>query len=60
MVVAQLVEWLLPIPEVLGSNRVIGKIYIETLFDFSCIEKMKIKKKKHHNHLLGQIGQFES
>ena len=29
VVVAQLVERLLPIPEVHGSNPVIGKIYIE-------------------------------
>ena len=29
MVVAQLVEWSLPIPEVRGSNPVISKIYIE-------------------------------
>ena len=27
VVVAQLVEWSLPIPEVRGSNPVIGKIY---------------------------------
>ena len=27
VVVAQLVEWLLPIPEIRGSNPVIGKIY---------------------------------
>ena len=31
MVVAQLVEWSLPIPDVRGSNLVIGKIYIERL-----------------------------
>ena len=29
--VAQLVEWSLPIPDVRGSNLVIGKIYIERL-----------------------------
>ena len=40
MVVAQLVEQLLPIPEV------IGKIYIEHLFTVNCIEKTKIKKKE--------------
>ena len=43
---AQLVEWLLPIPEVCGLNPVIGKIYIEHLFTDNCVEKMKIKKKK--------------
>ena len=39
--VAQLKEQSLPIPEVHGSNKVIGKIYIEHLY----IEKTKIKKK---------------
>ena len=43
--VAQLVELLLPIPEVRGSNPVIGKIYIEH-FTANCIEKTKIKKKR--------------
>ena len=47
MVVAQLVEQLLPIPEARGSNPVIGKIYIEHLFaTVNCIEKTKIKKKR--------------
>ena len=32
VVVAQLVEWSLLLPEVCGSNPVIGKIYIEHLF----------------------------
>ena len=45
MVVAQLVKQLLPTPEVCGLNPVIGKIYIEHLFNVNCIEKMKIKKK---------------
>ena len=45
VVVAQLVELLLPIPEVRGSNPVIGKIYIEHL-TVNCIEKTKIKKKR--------------
>ena len=31
VVLAQLVDWLLPIPEVRGSNPVIGKYYIEHL-----------------------------
>ena len=41
---AQLVEQLLPIPEVHGSNPVIG----ENLFVYCqlCIEKTKIKKKR--------------
>ena len=41
---AQLVELSLSIPEVRGSNPVIGKIYIEHL-TVNCIEKTKIKKK---------------
>ena len=41
MVVAQLVERLLPIPRVRGSNRVIGKIYFQHLFTINCIEKRK-------------------
>ena len=45
MVVAQLVERSLPIPEVRGSNPVIGKIYIEHLFTVNSFEKTKIKKK---------------
>ena len=52
MVVAQLVERSLPIPEVRGSNPVIGKNYIEHLFIVYCqlcIEKTKIKKKEAMN-----------
>ena len=44
---AQLVQRLLPSPEVHGSNPVIGKIYIECfVFTVNCIEKTKIKKKR--------------
>ena len=43
---AQLVEWLLPLPEVCSLNPVIGKIYIEHLFTVNCIERTKIKKKR--------------
>ena len=49
VVVAQLVERLLPIPEVRSSNPVIGKIYIEHfvyLFTINSIEKTKINKKR--------------
>ena len=42
MVVAQLVEWLLPFPEVHGSNPVIWKNLYRKL-NFSCFEKTKIK-----------------
>ena len=45
VVVAQLVERSLPIPEVHSSNPVIGKIYIEHLFTINCIEKTKINKR---------------
>ena len=43
---AQLVEQLLPIPEVLGSSHWEKKLYIEHLFAVNCIEKTKIKKKR--------------
>ena len=52
VVVAQLVEQLLPIPEVHGSNPVIGKtLYIYRTFVYCqlCIEKTKIKKKEAGN-----------
>ena len=46
VVVAQLVERSLPIPEVRGSNPIIGKKnYIEH-FTINCIEKTKRKKKR--------------
>ena len=44
MVVAQLVERSLPIPEVRGSNPVIGK-NIQLTFTVNSIEKTKINKK---------------
>ena len=40
--VAQLVEQLLPTPEIRGSNTAIGKF----LYIINCIEKTKIKKKR--------------
>ena len=46
VVVAQLVEWPLPIPEVRDSKPVIGKIYIEILFTINCNEKTKVNKKR--------------
>ena len=45
VVVAQLVEWSLPIPEVRGSNPVIGKNLL-ILNIVNCLEKTKIKKKR--------------
>ena len=41
---AQLVERLLPVPEVCGSNPVTGKKIYGT-FTVNCIKKTKIKKK---------------
>ena len=46
VVVAQLVEQSLSIPEVQGSTPVIGKILLRILFIINCIEKTKINKKK--------------
>ena len=45
VVVAQLVERSLPIPEVRGSNPVIGNIYIEHLFTCLVSTVLKIRKK---------------
>ena len=72
MVVAQLVERLLPIPQVHGSNPVISKkLYIEHLFTVNYIEKTKMKKsrlewpilKNKNTHLrdrgVGQLRQRE-
>ena len=44
VVVAQLVERLLPIPEVRGSNPVIGKNLYRT-FTVNCIEKTRKRKR---------------
>ena len=46
VVVTQLVDRLLPTPEVHRSNPVIGNFYIEHLFTINYIEKTKIKKKR--------------
>ena len=48
VVVAQLVEWSLPTPEVCGLNPVIGQIYIENLFTVNCVffERDKNKEKR--------------
>ena len=45
VVVAQLVEWSLPIPGVSCLNPVIGK-HLKCTFTVNCIEKTKIKKKR--------------
>ena len=49
VVVAQLVERSLPIPDVRSLNPVIGKHLYWTLFTFNCIEKTKIKEKEAGN-----------
>ena len=46
VVVAQLVELLLPTREVCSSNPVIDKLFLEHLFTVNCIEKTKMKKKR--------------
>ena len=46
MVVAQLVERSLPIPEVRGLNPVIGKNLFTVVYCQLCIEKTKIKKRR--------------
>ena len=46
MVLAQLVEQSLPIPEACGLNPVIDKIYIEHMFTINSIEKTKINKNR--------------
>ena len=43
--VTQLVEQLLPIPELCSLNPVIGKNFIEHLFSVNSSEKKEIKKK---------------
>ena len=44
VVMAQLVQQLLPIPEVRGSTPVISKIYIEHLF--TCLQSTVLKRRK--------------
>ena len=44
VVVAQLAEWSLPIPEVRGSNPVIDKLLYCT-FTINCIDKTKIHER---------------
>ena len=46
MVVAQLVEQSPPTPEIRSSNPIIGKTFIEQLFNVNSVEKTKIKKKR--------------
>ena len=49
VVVAQLVEWSLPTPEVSDSNPVMGKLLYQTLNclpTVNCIETTKINKKR--------------
>ena len=56
MVVAQLVERLLPTPYVRGSNPVIIKLYITYIL---CVKKTKIKKTEARNGpFFGNFGPF--
>ena len=57
MVVAQLVERLLPTPEIHGSSPAIGKILFTINWIKNCIEKMKIKKKRQG---MAHIKHFKS
>ena len=56
VVVAQLVERLLPIPEVQGSNPVIGKIYIEHLFTCLLSSVLNRRKEAGNGPLFKQLG----
>ena len=62
VVVAQLVEQLLPIPEVCSSNPDIGKNLYWTFTVLNSIEKTKIKKKRpgmaHFLEKLVMIGEL--
>ena len=59
VVVAKLVERLLPIPEVCGSNPVIVKINIEHLFTVNCIvKKKKEKEARNCTFLIKQLGRY--
>ena len=60
MVVAQLVEWSLLIPEVISLNPVIGKIYFEHLVTVKCIKKTKIKVKEAENGPFKTITTIQS
>ena len=48
MIVAQLVEWLVPIPEVGGSNPIISKLYFSHILS-TVLKKTKIKKNEAGN-----------
>ena len=58
MIVAQLVEWSLPIPEVGVLNPVIGKLLYSTFLTVNCKEKTKIKKKRREWPILIKITQY--
>ena len=58
VVVAQLVELLLPNTEVRSLNQAIGKIFIEHLFTVNCIENTKIKKKEAGNGPLQKLYRY--
>ena len=57
MVVTQLVEWLLPISEVLSSNPVIGKLYI-TYMVLSTVLKSQNNVKETENGRFKRIYSY--
>ena len=57
LVVAQLLEQSLPIPEVRSSNPVITNIYINHLFTVNCIEKQKKEKEAGNGPFLKKSHQ---
>ena len=56
MVVAQLVQRLLPIPEVCCSNPLIGKVFIEHCLLSTVLKRRKERKRGRESHLLKNKG----
>ena len=53
---AQLAEWLLPTPEVRGSNPVIGKMYIKHCLLSTGLKRQKCRKRGREWTILRIIG----
>ena len=56
VIVAQLAEWLLPTPEVRGSNPVIGKMYIGHCLLSTVLKRQKCRKRGREWTILNIIG----